>query len=211
MLLLIDKPAGITSFDVIRKLRTRYGRVKMGHAGTLDPFATGLMLVAVGETKKLRELLKLPKTYEAEVLLGVRTATGDPYGALLEERPVAGIDPDMVRRAVAGLRGKLVLPVPRYAAVKVKGERLYKRARRGEEFEPPEREMEVRAAECHGIRKEGSHLVVAAMFEVASGTYIRSLAEELGRRLGYPASLKTLRRTRIGAFRVEDAEKLAGM
>ena len=208
-ILLIDKPVGMTSFDVIRTLRKRYGVRKMGHAGTLDPAASGLLIVGVGEgTKTLDTFLKLPKTYEARVLLGEATDTADADGAVVEEAPISACDTAEVREALAGMVGTLTLPVPRFAAIKQNGEPLYKKARRGEAFEPPVRSMEVRAAELRGIERHGDRCVLDVVFDVASGVYVRSLAVELGRRLGVPARLDGLRRTQIGEYSVRDAELL---
>ncbi|MCR4328151.1 MAG: tRNA pseudouridine(55) synthase TruB [Patescibacteria group bacterium] len=220
-ILLIDKPAGITSFDVIRKLRQKMKIRKMGHAGTLDPMATGLMIVGVREgTKKLNEYLKLPKVYEAEVMLGIRTDTGDREGKILESSNVKfqSFKEGEIRSALELLRGKIVLPVPKYSAVKMRGTPLYARARKGEDFEAPKKEMEVMRITLeriwnmeYGMKNEGMGIVLKFEVEVASGTYIRSLAEEIGRRLGVPATLWNLRRTQIGqgesALKIEDAEK----
>ena len=208
-ILLIDKPAGITSFDVIRVLRRRLGPLKMGHAGTLDPFATGLLLVGVGDgTHQLKNLIGLPKTYDAEVLLGVSTTTGDPDGKVVEEKSVSELDLEAVKKEMARLVGVHSLPVPRYSAIKVAGTRLYKLAREGRSVALPVKTMEVRAVQILGTEHVGGHVILHLTLEVTSGTYIRSIAEELGKRLGYPASLRALRRTRVGSYRVEDAESL---
>ncbi len=216
-IILIDKPAGITSFDVIRQLRRKLGIKKMGHGGTLDPLASGLMIIAVGkETKRLNEFLKLPKVYEAEVLLGISTTTGDLEGNIVEEKEVKELDPKKIRGVLDAMVGKIILPVPLYSAIKVGGKRLYKTARQGEKApELPKREMEIFWIKLIGenhLDKEFSFpapwLVISLELEVASGTYIRSIAEELGRRLGYPATIKSLRRTRIGQFSIDQAEQL---
>jgi len=207
--LLIDKPKGLTSFDVIRILRKKLGVKKMGHSGTLDPLATGLMLVGVGEgTKKLQSLIKLPKTYEASVLLGVRTATGDLEGEVVESKKISDLDCDEAKKVILGLEGKIALRVPAYSAVKVGGKRLYKLARSGEKFLPPVKEMEILKSEFKGCFKDRGNYVVKVTLEVSSGTYIRSIAEEIGRRLGLPATLSELRRTRIGEYEVKDAMRL---
>ncbi len=206
---LIDKPSGITSFDVIRQLRTRLKVRKMGHAGTLDPLATGLLIIAVGDsTKKLNVYLKLPKVYRAAILLGERRDTGDMAGAVLESKSVGELSNGDIAKAMSSLIGELELPVPAYSAVKVRGRALYKRARSGEEFETPVKTMRVLKAVLEDVERQGDKVLIRVEFEVGSGTYIRSLAEELGRRLGYPATLYTLRRTRIGEFRVEHAKKI---
>lgn len=200
-IILVDKPKAITSFDVIRILRKKLGVQKMGHAGTLDPNATGLMLIGVGEgTKELTQLIGLPKTYVAEILFGVRTDTGDIDGKILEESKIT-FDEHALRNALQGMMGVLQLPVPAYSAIKRGGEALYKKARRGEVVDTPVKPMEVRGVELMSC--DATHAQV--IFDVGSGTYIRSLAEELARRLGTIATLKNLRRTRIGDFKIEDA------
>ena len=208
-IILIDKPKGISSFDVIRILRKKFGVRKMGHAGTLDPLASGLMIVGVGEaTKKLAELIKLPKVYDAEILLGKKTATGDLEGEVLEEKKVGDFDEEKIRKILDEMIGKLKLPVPAYSAVKVGGQPLYKKARRGEKVAPPEKEMEIFWIKFSGCFQEGDYRVLKFEMEVKSGTYIRSVAEEIGRRLGLPATVKELRRTKIGDFELKNAEKI---
>ena len=214
-IILIDKPKGMSSFDIIRFLRKKTGAKRgsagwrMGHSGTLDPLATGLMIIGVDAgTKKLKELIGLPKTYEASVLLGVRTATGDLEGEILESKKVTDLDIKKAKEVVDNLKGKLLLRVPIYSAVKVKGERLYKLARAGKQVNPPEKEMEVLNVVFKRCSKLESCYVLELVLEVASGTYIRSIAEEIGRKLGFPATLSKLRRTKIGKYKIEDAVKL---
>jgi tRNA pseudouridine55 synthase len=209
-ILLIDKPKGITSFDVIRRLRHERGVRKMGHAGTLDPLASGLMIVAEGQaTKLLNNYLKLDKVYEAEVLLGERSTTADAEGEVVEQVTVGEIGTKQLAGAATSLIGTQELRVPAYSAIKRNGEPLYKKARRGEVVEPPVRPMHVYAAEYMDSHKRGEQLLVSLRFHVGSGTYIRSLAEEYGNKLGYPARLENLRRTQVGEFHVEDTSPLA--
>lgn len=215
---MIDKPSGITSFDVIRRLRQKLGIRKMGHAGTLDPLASGLMIIGVGErTKKLSEYLKLDKEYVAEILIGIKTTTGDMEGEVLESKAVAGevdtFSVEKISAVLASMIGTLNLKVSAYSAIKKEGVPLYKKARAAErkgeiipESELPLREMKVYEAELLDFDIENK--VIKARFKVGSGTYIRSLAEELGRKLGYPATLKSLRRTKVGEFKIEDAESI---
>ncbi len=218
-ILLIDKPKGITSFDVIRILRKKLGIRKMGHAGTLDPMASGLMIIGINEgTKKMSEFLKLPKVYVANVLLGKKTDTGDMEGRVIEEADVPEISEEKIREVVAGMVGKHSLHVPMYSAIKIGGRPLYKLARKKEKgselteeeknIAPPIKEMEVISARLLEIHCQGRTLTMKIEMEVSSGTYIRSLGEELGRRLGYPATLAGLRRTKIGEFLIEDAMSL---
>jgi len=208
-ILLIDKPKGITSFDVIRRLRKKLGIKKMGHAGTLDPLATGLLIVGVGDgTKKLKDLIGLSKEYEAEILLGVRTDTGDTDGRILEEKEISMINHTNLKNVLNEMVGTLKLPVPVYSAIKREGEALYKKARRGEKFEAPIKEMEIYATEFLDAFPCESHFVVRVRMKVKSGTYIRSIAEEFGRRLGVPATIRQLRRTKVGEYSVENAESI---
>ena len=209
-MLLVDKPKGITSFDVIRRLRVELGIRKMGHAGTLDPLASGLMIIGINEgTKKLNDYLKLPKTYEVVVRVGERRSTGDMEGEILEEEIVEKLDAVDVQSALESMVGTLSLPVPIYSAVKRGGVPLYKKARTGKESAYiPMRDMEVRGFELKNVEVENGRAHILLSWDVASGVYIRSLAEALGRRLGYPATTEDLRRTKIGAFSVVDARKI---
>ncbi len=187
-MLLVDKPAGDTSHDVVEHIRRERGQ-KAGHAGTLDPFATGLLLVLLGRATRLqRYLLPLPKTYRATARLGWRSTTGDPDGELSH----TGAVPEQLELPTGRVRQR----VPMTSAVKVEGERLYRRAHRGESVETPEREVEVYRAEL--LRREGE----TAEFEIecSTGTYVRTLLETLG-----DAYCERLRRIAIGPFRVEAA------
>lgn len=223
-LLLIDKPRGITSFDVIRNLRRQYSVAhdgekapKMGHAGTLDPLATGLMIIGVGPgTKRLTDLTKLDKEYLAEILIGERRSTGDMEGDVLEEKVVD--EPMEILRSkistiLEDLVGELDLPVSAYSAIKVDGVAMYKRARKAEKSgeqvtEVPMRTMKVFETELFKVESIGERAVATVRFKVGSGTYIRSLAEELGKRICYPATLQNLRRIKVGDFDIEMAQQI---
>jgi len=223
-LLLIDKPYQITSFDVIRRLRRIYSEThqgakapKLGHAGTLDPLATGLMLLGAGAgTKRLAELIKLDKEYIAEVRLGESRTTGDMEGEILDEYSVADSVEQLKQKlsaALAGFKGIHTLPVSAYSAIKVDGVPMYKRARQAKITNDtiiniPMRQMTVHQVELMDVQVADGRGVATVRFEVASGTYIRSLAEELGRNLGYPACLQNLRRTKVGEYSIEDAYQL---
>ena len=208
-LLLIDKPKGITSFDIIRQLRKKLGIKKMGHAGTLDPLATGLMIIGVGDgTKKLKDLIGLDKTYIAEILLGKKTDTGDITGKIVEEKEVPKLTEEKIRKVLKSMIGELELEVSLYSAIKRKGKPLYKYAREGKQIEKPKRIMKVYKTNLKNSDFQGLNKTVEVEFEVGSGTYVRSLAEELGKRLGIVATLQNLRRTKIGDFGIKDAEKL---
>lgn len=187
-LLLCDKPAGVTSHDVVARARRERG-VKAGHAGTLDPFATGLLLVLLGRATRLqRFLVGLPKTYLATARLGWRSSTGDPDGELTE----TGNHPGSLGLPTGTVRQR----VPMTSAVRVGGERLYKKAHRGEVVETPERDVEVYRAELLSSEGEYAHYEI----ECSAGTYVRTLVETLG-----DAYCSDLRRSAIGPFRVEDA------
>lgn len=209
-ILLIDKPSGITSYDVIRRLKKSYPKgTKIGHAGTLDPRATGLMIIGVGSgTKKLNDYLKLPKTYEAEVLFGLKTDSGDLEGKIIEEKSVNEINKAELEITISKMIGKIKLAVPIYSAIKIAGKPLYEYARNGEDIKPPEKEMEITSAKLLGLACDAGKCRASIFFDVASGTYIRSLAEELGARLHLPATLSALRRTSIGDFQIANAAKI---
>jgi tRNA pseudouridine55 synthase len=188
---LVDKPAGVTSHDAVARQRRRLGRgVKVGHAGTLDPFATGLLLVLVGRaTRVQRYLMALPKRYEAVARLGWTSTTGDPEGEI-----AAGRRPD---EPFALPTGVVRQRPPAYSAVKVGGKRAYALARRGEDVEVPEREVEVHRFDLLWRREDRA----AFEIECSSGTYVRSLIADLG-----DAYCLELRRTAIGPFEVADAD-----
>jgi tRNA pseudouridine55 synthase len=189
--LLVAKAAGVTSHDVVAQIRQRYDG-KIGHAGTLDPFATGLLLVLVGAaTRAQRFFMALPKTYRAVARLGWTSTTGDPEGELVETGRVPG---ELVLPT-----GTLLQRPPAYSAVKVGGERLYKKARRGEAVEGEPRPITVYRFEQ--LWRDGDR--VGLELEVSSGTYVRQLVADLG-----DAYCEQLERTAIGRFRLEDAEKL---
>lgn len=213
-LLLVDKPSGMSSFDVIRVLRRKTGVRKFGHAGTLDPLASGLMLIGVEKgTKALTLLTKLDKEYVAEVRFGEKRSTGDLEGEVIEKAAVYDLAAETVRAALVGLVGTHVYPVSAYSAIKKDGVPFYKRARaaskKGEYItEVPLRSMTVYDAELCDLFVEGGFTVARVRFFVGSGTYIRSLGEALGEKLGIPATLQLLRRTRIGEYAVEDARSL---
>ncbi|HUB99668.1 MAG TPA: tRNA pseudouridine(55) synthase TruB [Solirubrobacterales bacterium] len=186
--LLYDKPAGVTSHDIVDQVR-RERRRKVGHAGTLDPFATGLLLILLDRaTKQQRFLVGLPKTYLATARLGWRSSTGDPDGELTE----TGIVPASLELPTGTVRQQ----VPMTSAVRVGGERLYKKAHRGEVIETPVRDVEVHRAELLSHDGEFAHYEI----ECSAGTYVRTLIETLG-----DAYCSSLRRTAVGPFAIEEA------
>jgi tRNA pseudouridine55 synthase len=190
-LVLVDKERGPSSFAVVRRVRDRFG-LKAGHAGTLDPLATGLLLCLVGRSTRLaRYLVGLDKRYETTVRLGARTTTGDAEGEETERTEL----PD--RAAIEALAGELELPIPAASAVKIDGERAYRLHRKGISVEMPTRRSTIHALEI--LRLEPPELDLA--LHVSSGTYVRSIADALG------GHCLTLRRTAVGPFRVEDADE----
>lgn len=194
-ILLIDKPAGRTSHDVVAAVRREHPRgTRVGHAGTLDPFATGLLLVLVGRaTRVQRFLMALPKAYETVARLGATSTTGDPEGEIAE---TGRMPPDPPLLPTGEIRQR----PPAYSAVKVDGRRAYARARAGEAVEVPERTVTVTRFEQLWRDSDPTHPRAAFAIECSSGTYVRSLIADLG-----DAFCETLRRTAIGPFAVEDA------
>jgi tRNA pseudouridine55 synthase len=193
-IILVDKPAGPTSFAVVAATR-RQTKARTGHAGTLDPFATGLLLLLSGAATRLQpRFVGLPKRYETEIDLSARTSTGDVEGERIDEHdPPAA---DELATAVDGLRGAVELPIPAASAVKIDGERAYALHRRGVAVEMPVRTMHV-----HELTLVGYANGVAGLeLHVSSGTYVRAIAEALG------GHCSALRRTEIGPFRVEEAD-----
>ena len=199
--LLVDKPGGMTSHDVVDVVRRRLGTRKVGHAGTLDPMATGLLVLGVGRaTRLLRFLGALPKTYEGTARLGVETTTLDADGEVTAERPVTATEAE-IRAAMASLVGDSMQSPPAYSAVKVGGRKLYEAARRGEVLEAAPRPIHVDAFGL--IAMLGSD--VEFRVTCSGGTYVRVLLADIGTTLGTGAHLTRLRRTAIGALDATEA------
>lgn len=191
-LLLIDKPAGWTSHDVVAKARRVLGMKTIGHSGTLDPMATGLMVLLLGESTKLSQyILEKDKTYELQWKLGVKTATFDAEGAVTETLPVDSTE-QQIRAACESLTGELELQVPAFSAIKVQGEKLYDKARRGDDFIPPMKLMKFFDLKITELGPDTG----TAQISCSKGSYIRTWVHELGLKLGCGAHLTALRRTR---------------
>jgi tRNA pseudouridine55 synthase len=202
-LLLVDKPAGVTSHDVVLAARRAFGESRIGHAGTLDPFATGLLILLLGRaTRLLPHLDGVPKEYHATIALGGETETDDLEGAVVREAP-APTD-DAIAEAIRTLTGDLSQLPPAYSAKRVNGRRAYEAARAGEALELAP--AMVRVFEWRDVHREGDRL--AATIACGGGTYIRALARDLGRLTGSAAHLAALRRVRSGPFLVRDAISL---
>jgi len=208
-IILIDKPAGMSSFGVVGRVRWLLSqkagkKVKVGHTGTLDPFATGLMIVVVGEyCKRAGEFSKLDKSYEATLCLGQTSSTGDPEG---EVTSVSDRKPSEqeVRDALVPFRGVISQTPPSFSAIKIDGVRAYKLARAGKTVEMPTREVTIHELELLGYE----YPEVRIHTHVGSGTYIRTLAEDIGKKLETGAYLTALRRTTVGKYDIKDAMPL---
>ena len=199
----VDKPTGVSSFGVIRRLRSILGTRKMGHAGTLDPAATGLLICLVGRgaTKLQDRFMGERKVYTGTIRLGVSTTTYDAEGDVVDMHDASAITNDAIAAARDQFVGAIEQRAPMFSAVKVDGQRLYKKARRGEEVERPPRHVTVYRFEIGERRGDEVDFEV----ECSKGTYIRSLAHDLGASLGVGGHLAALRRTAIGEHRVENA------
>jgi tRNA pseudouridine55 synthase len=202
---LVDKPEGLTSHDAVQRVRRALRIRSAGHTGTLDPFATGLLVVLVGRATRLARFMEAAtKTYRAVARLGVRTDTDDRTGAVLEERPVGDLSPAEIRAALERFVGPGRQRPPAYSAKHVGGQRSYRLARRGEPVEPAEVAVMVHAVEWLGWRPPE----VEFRITVSAGTYIRAIARDLGAALGIGGHLQALRREAVGALRVEEAVTL---
>lgn len=200
-LLLVNKPVGPTSFDIIRALRRTTGMRKIGHAGTLDPQASGLMLLLFGKaTKQAQSLTKLDKEYVATAKLGSNSTTGDEEG---EKEAVSDRQPsrEEVEMALTKFKGEITQTPSAYSAIKIDGVEAYKRVRRGETVEMPSRQVKIYELEL----LEYDYPLLKLLAKVSSGTYIRTLAEDIGADLGTGAYLTGLIRTQVGDYRLEQA------
>jgi tRNA pseudouridine55 synthase len=205
-LVLVDKDVGWTSHDVVAKARGVLGTRKVGHAGTLDPPATGLLLVGVGSmTRLLRFLTALPKTYVGEIVLGSETTTLDDTGEVTATYDMSTVDLDQVRVVARAMTGEIQQVPPMVSSVKVDGKRLHELAREGKEVERQPRPVTIHSFEVDEPVATGVYPVEVTC---SSGTYIRTLAADLGTALGGGAHLRELRRTRAGSHRVEDAHRI---
>jgi len=219
----INKPAGISSFDVVRRIRWATGVRKVGHGGTLDPFAEGVLLIGIGRsaTRRLGEFLMADKEYLARVVLGVVTDTCDPTGKVIERNPplhpssfilhpssfrvnTGRSAEDIILETMRKFEGEILQVPPLFSAIKVNGVRSYRVARRGGKLELKPRKVNIKRIELVGLTSDGFDMSVTC----SHGTYIRSLAYDLGRELGPGAHLGALVRTRIGQYTLEMAENL---
>jgi tRNA pseudouridine55 synthase len=204
--LLIDKPAGITSHDVVDRVRRKLGMKRIGHAGTLDPNATGLLIILVGKATKLSQyLMGLDKTYEGVITLGCSTTTHDAEGEPSGEQPVPALSEDEVRALLQGFIGDQYQIPPMFSAKKVEGVPLYKLARKGKTIEREPRFIRISAFRLERWESPEIEFTMSC----SKGTYVRTVAHDLGQKIGCGGYLKELRRTEIERFQIEESVELA--
>jgi len=202
--IVVDKPKEWTSHDVVAKIRNglykREGKkVKVGHGGTLDPFATGVLLILIGKATRRFEVIKgLDKEYEMEIKLGETTDTGDSDGKVISRLKVEGITEGKVKMVLKGFKGSYEQEVPIYSAVKVGGRRLYELARKGEKVKLPKRQVKIKEIELIEFKEPSVKVRVVC----SSGTYMRQLAVDIGKKLNLPAHAEELRRLRVGRYKL---------
>jgi len=213
--LLIDKPAGITSHDVVDRVRKITGERTVGHAGTLDPFATGLLIVGVGRdcTKQLSTYLGMDKEYEAEFVIGATTETLDPEGTVVVSPSPwvdTRVDPNTkIQGAMKKLTGEISQIPPMHSAIKIGGQKMYKLARQGETMDIPPRTLTIHSFDLlEDPILSTWPITLKVRISCSSGTYIRALARDLGVILGTTGYVSSLRRTKIGEFSIAEAKKL---
>lgn len=208
-LVVVDKPAGWTSHDVVARVRRLASTSKVGHAGTLDPMATGVLVLGIGKaTKLLTYVVGHDKSYDATIRLGQSTVTDDAEGEVTSEADASGVMDDAVVAAIAGLTGDILQRPSSVSAIKVDGKRSYARVRGGEDVALPPRPVTVSRFDIREIRREGTLVDVDVTVDVSSGTYVRALARDLGAALGVGGHLTALRRTRVGDIGLDRARTL---
>lgn len=201
-ILVIDKPTGITSHDVVDEVRRRLRMRRVGHAGTLDPMATGVLIVLVGKaTKTASRYLDEEKEYLAGIRLGIATDTGDRDGKIMEQKAVPPFTPQEIHQVLCRFKGEIWQSPPPYSAIHYKGRRLYEWAREGKRFEGPPRRIFIKQIELVDYQ----HPTLRIHMICSKGTYVRRLAEQLGEGLGVPAHLEELRRLRVGVLSIDRA------
>lgn len=208
-LVVVDKPAGLTSHDVVGKLRRFFSTKRVGHAGTLDPMATGVLILGIERgTRFLAHLVTATKAYDATIRLGAATTTDDAEGEVLSTTSAADIDDAAVAAGVAALTGDIMQRPASVSAIKIDGKRAHQLVREGETVELPARPVTVSQFTVLRSRREGDFLDLEVQVRCSSGTYIRSLARDLGEDLGVGGHLTALRRTEVGPFELADAQTL---
>ena len=211
-LVVIDKPAGLTSHDVVAKVRRIAGTRRVGHAGTLDPMATGVLVIGIGKaTRLLGYLTDNDKAYQATIRLGAATTTDDADGIVVSERDTRAVTDDEIQSAVAAFRGDIWQVPSTVSAIKVEGRRSYARARAGEDVQLPPRLVTVHRFEVLDLRRSGNFADIDVAVDCSSGTYVRALARDLGAALGVGGHLTALRRTRVGPYDLSRAVTLEAL
>lgn len=209
-IVVVDKPAGLTSHDVVARLRRFFGTRKVGHAGTLDPMATGVLVAGIERgTKLLAHLVAEDKVYETTIRLGQSTTTDDAEGDVLETHDASKVTEEAIRAEVAKLTGEIMQVPSKVSAIKIDGRRAHELVRAGEEVDIPARPVTIHAIELGEIRRHDGVIDVDARVYCSTGTYIRSLGRDLGAALGVGGHLIALRRHRVGSFTLDDARTLA--
>lgn len=204
-ILVVDKPKGITSHDVVDVVRRRFGMRRVGHAGTLDPMATGVLVMLLGRaTKSADTFLKDDKEYVATLFFGRSTDTQDATGKVLEKKDVNGLDIDTVRKALESFRGNMEQIPPMVSAKKYKGKKLYELARKGKTI--PRKPCPITIHEIELLEFAPPEVIFRV--KCSKGTYVRTLCEDIGRSLGYPAHMSALKRTQSGRFSLKEARPL---
>lgn len=212
-IVVVDKPAGMTSHDVVSRCRRVFGTRKVGHAGTLDPMATGVLVIGIERATKILGLITATeKSYAATIRLGRSTTTDDAEGEVLQDIPADGVTDDAIRTGVAALRGEISQRPSSVSAIKVDGKRAYQLAREGEQVELAARSVRVDRFEVLAVRRSpggvDGFLDLDVEVDCSSGTYIRALARDLGAGLGVGGHLTALRRTRVGGYGLDHARTL---
>jgi len=207
-IMLVNKPSGITSHDVVAFVRRKFKMRRVGHAGTLDPLATGVLVILLGKSTRLFDkFVAFDKSYRATLRLGLKTTTADIMGQVLLERPYDAIDEEKIKDVFLRFTGDIEQKPPMVSAVKHKGERLYKIARQGQEVQRVARKIridELRILQCHLPDVE-------FLMSCSKGTYVRQLAEDVGEVLGCGACISQIERTKVGPFEIKDAVMLEGL
>lgn len=205
-LVVVDKPAGMTSHDVVGKLRRYFHTRKVGHAGTLDPMATGVLVVGLERgTKFLAHMVASTKTYDATIRLGMATHTDDAEGDRTWGESAENLSEESIAQEISNLTGDIMQRPAAVSAIKIDGKRAHERVRAGEDVEIPARPVTIRRFDVTELRREGDFVDLDVSVSCSSGTYIRSLARDLGEALGVGGHLTALRRTEVGPFTLDDA------
>ncbi len=208
-ILLINKPKGLTSFGVIYELRRRLNIQKIGHAGTLDPLAEGLLILGIGKgTKKLSQFVDLPKTYVFEILFGTQTPTCDLESAPIKTEKITNLDQDKLKTILESFVGEVELEAPIFSAIKYKGKPLYKYARKNKEIPIPKRKSVIYKIKLIDVKKYQDGILAKIEAEVSSGTYVRSITSAISQKMKIVATTYSIARIKIGNFNLENAKNL---